>query len=144
MQAHLKDPDSFINRLGEENNKIWRLLIQEAQNLGFERWLRKTKGIDDLLKKPIKRCIKNLIKAVLGLPTYTIEPVYPMLKRIDVVLRYEHIEEDLHTLLKKINLIEGGKRIKLAYMKQTPEKKIIAVIIAPHFAPSSKKFIRGN
>lgn len=123
MQAHLDDPDSFINRLGKENNKTWRSRIQEAKNLGFEKWVRKTKGIDDKLKKTLKRRIKNLIKVVLGLPTFAIEPVYPMLKGIDVVLRYERIEEDLHTLLKKINLIEGEKRIKLAYMKQTPEKK---------------------
>jgi hypothetical protein len=123
MQAHLKDPDSFINRLGEENNKIWRLRIQEAQNLGFEKWLRKTKGIDYLSRNPIKSRIKNSIKVALGLPPSTIEPVYPMLRGIDVVLQYERVEDDLHTLLRKIRLIKGEKKIKLAYMKQTPEKK---------------------
>jgi hypothetical protein len=122
MQAHLRDPDSFINRLGEKNNKIWRLRIQEAQDWGFEKWLRKEKGINDLQNKPIDYRIKKIIKFFLGRSTSTIEPVYPMLKGIDLVLQYERIEDDLNNLLRKIRLLDGKKRIKLAYMKQTPEK----------------------
>ena len=123
MQAHLENPDSFINRLGEKNNKIWRSRIQKAQILGFEKWVRQTKGIDDRMKKTVKLHIKNFIKFFLGRPTSTIEPVYPMLKGIDVVLQYERIEDDFNSLLQKIGLIDGEKKIKLAYMKQTPEKR---------------------
>ena len=56
-----------------------------------------------------------------------------MLKGIDVVLQYERIEDDLHALLQKIGLINEGEKIKLAYMKQTPEKRNYQTYYSPSF-----------
>ena len=95
--------------------------IKWARKVGFDKWLEYNLGLHrkiDLITR-IKGNIKSFID-----PYSSMHRAYPLISGVDELIRFEHLEEDFNTILKKSGIIRRDQWISIPKINKTSGKKL--------------------
>lgn len=110
--------------------------IERARNEDFEKWLYTEVGIDR--KKSFKRSVRDWIKSRMD-PFYMPE-IYPIISGVDEIIRYENLENDFNSILRKAGVTGENEWISIPYTNKTPGKKPYQ----EYYSPEARAFIENR
>jgi len=117
QRIHSDNSDSWFNRSGESYReqllKETNQKIEEAKNIGFDKWLCKKLNQTKAFKEHKINNSNNL----------NLSELYPFTVGIDRVVRSEYLEQDFNFLLKEANIIKEQDKIVIPHTNKTEGKK---------------------
>ena len=123
--------ESKKSELSETDNRDQKIYLEKfikakmtssewAKRVGFDKWLEYQLGLHtktDLIVR-IKSHIKSLID-----PYHSLHRAYPLISGVDELMRFENLEEDFNTILKKSGIIRPDRWVNIPNINPTPGKK---------------------